>query len=84
MCALRDRRKSLAVLTEELNTFRKFHVSQTVCRRALHSLSLFGRVAARKPLLSLQNVKKASLFQKTCLVVKKKVEQSTIHRRIKV
>jgi hypothetical protein len=51
-------RKSLAVLTEELNTFRKFNVSQTVCRRALHSWSLFGRVAARKPLVSLRNGKK--------------------------
>jgi gamma-glutamylcyclotransferase (GGCT)/AIG2-like uncharacterized protein YtfP len=58
LCVLRDRRKSLAVLTEELNTFRKFNVSQTVCRRALHSWSLFGRVAARKPLLRLVFSKK--------------------------
>jgi transposase len=48
LCALRDRHKSLAVLTEELNTSRKFHVSHTAFRRALHSRILYERVAAQK------------------------------------
>ena len=55
---MRDRRQSLDILTENLNKHRKFPVCQTVVRNALLSWSLYGRVAARKPLLSPRNVKK--------------------------
>lgn len=62
LCSIRDRRKCVPILTEEFNAGRQFPVSNTVCRRSLLSWSLHGRVAARKPLLSLRNVKKRLAF----------------------
>lgn len=64
LCALRDRRKTLAVLTEDFNHGRKVPVSHSCVNRALHSWCLIGRVAARKPLLSQRNVKKRLAFAK--------------------
>lgn len=64
LCALRDRRKSLSILLEDFNGGRKTPVSHSVVNRALHSWSLIGRVAARKPLLSSRNVKKRLAFAK--------------------
>lgn len=64
LCALRDRRKFLNILTEDFNGGRKTPVSQSVINRALHSWSLIGRVAARKPLISSRNVKKRLAFAK--------------------
>jgi transposase len=56
--SLRDPKKTLHLLTEEVNQYRKFRVSKTTVRRALIDQDLKGRVAARKPLLRTQNVKK--------------------------
>lgn len=61
--SLRDRRKTIAILTEEVNLSRKNNpVSQSTVRRALIENSLKGCVAARKPLLRPQNVKKRLNF----------------------
>lgn len=62
LCALRDRRKTVPILTEEFNTSRKFPVSHSACRRSLLSWNLRGSVAARKPLLSARNIKKRLAF----------------------
>lgn len=64
LSALRDRRKTLAVLTEDFNRGRQMPVSHSCVNRALTSWSLIGRVAARKPLLSKRNVKKRLAFAK--------------------
>ena len=64
LCAVRERTKTLAVLTEEFNRNSKFLVSHSIVNRALHKWSLLGRVAARKPLLSLRNVIKRLAFAK--------------------
>ena len=72
LCALRDRRQSLDILTENLNKHRKFPVCQTVVRNALLSWSLYGRVAARKPLLSPRNVKKRLAYAKKHVKLTKK------------
>lgn len=64
LCAVRDRRKPLSIITEELNIGRKVPVSNSVVNKALHSWHLFGRVSARKPLLSLRNIKKRLAFAK--------------------
>ncbi len=49
--SIRDRRKTIAILTEELNRSRRHPVSKTTVRKALISFGLVGRVATRKPLL---------------------------------
>ena len=64
LCSLRNRRKTLAILTEDLKFGRKIPVSKSVVNRCLHSWGLIGRVACRKPLLSARNVKKRLRFAK--------------------
>jgi transposase len=64
LCALRNRQKTLAILTEDFNVGRKIPVSKSVINRSLHSWGMIGRVAVRKPLLSARNVKKRLRFAK--------------------
>lgn len=64
LCALRNRRKTLDVLTEDFNLGRKNPISKSVVNRSLHSWGIIGRVACRKPLLSARNVRKRLLFAK--------------------
>jgi hypothetical protein len=62
LCAVRDRRKILSILTEDFNIERKFPVSNSVVNCSLHSLGMMGHVACRKPLLSSRNVIKRLRF----------------------
>ncbi len=56
--SLRDRRKTLNLLTAEFNLTKPFKVSISTIRRSLKSQGLIGRVAAAKPLLRKANIKK--------------------------
>ena len=56
--ALRNRRLSVPDLTEQINKSLNNKISDTTVRRRLHQNGIFGRVAARKPLLRTANVKK--------------------------
>lgn len=55
---LRNRRKALPLLVAEFNIGREFQISLTTARRYLKTFGLIGRVAAKKPLLRPQNVRK--------------------------
>jgi transposase len=58
LCAVRNRRATLSVLTEDFNSSRKIPVSQSAINRSLHFWGMIGRVACRKPLLSAINIVK--------------------------
>lgn len=55
---IRNRHKSIAVLTSELNISRQNPVRETLVRKVLIEFHLKGRVAVRKQFLRPQNVKK--------------------------
>ncbi len=62
ICSKRDRMKSVPILTNEFNSSRDRRVSSSTVRRSLLKSKMFGRVAAKKPLLRRQNVKKRLEF----------------------
>lgn len=62
ICSLRDRRKTLSLLTAEFNLKNVVKVSMATIRRSLRSRGLIGRVAAAKPLLRKPNIKKRLLW----------------------
>lgn len=80
---MRDRSKTLAVLTEEFNNTAKIPVSYSVVNRALHSWSLRDRFAARKPLLSRRNIIKRLAFAKKHVKwTKKNVDESSVYESL--
>ncbi len=60
--SLRDRRKTLSLLTAEFNVQNPVKVSLATIRRSLKSRGLIRRVAAAKPLLRKANIKKRLLW----------------------
>ena len=64
LISTRFRTKGLPEITKEFNESRKNRVCQTTIRKVLLKWGLKGRVAAKKPLLRKQNVKKRLLFAK--------------------
>jgi hypothetical protein len=64
LCAVRNRRATLSVLTEDFNSSRNIPVSQSAINHFLHSWGRIGRVACRKPLLSARNIIKRLRFAK--------------------
>jgi transposase len=58
----RNRRKTLPVLTEELNLAVDVPVSLSTVRRSLLSYGMNGRVACKKPLLRKANIRKRLKF----------------------
>ena len=64
-------------MTCEFNNGRSVSVSSTTVPRALKEVGLFGRVAARKPLLREDNRKaKLAFAKKTSSLDNKRMEQS--------
>lgn len=64
LISLRDRKKSVPIITEEFNCSRRTKISETTTRRCLLNWGLKGRVAAKKPLLRRQNIAKRLAFGK--------------------
>lgn len=64
LLSLRDRRKTVPEITAEFNIGRNTPVSNSVIRRSLKKSGLNGRVAAKKPLLRPQNIRKRLQFAK--------------------
>ncbi len=64
LCSKRNRMKTVPVLTYEFNLTRKKRVSFSCVRRSLKKSRMVGRVAAKKPLLRPQNIKKRLEFAK--------------------
>lgn len=62
LLSIRDRRKTLPAITSEFNSGRQLQVSHSTIRRSLLKWGLVGRVAARKPLLRKQNIRKRLAF----------------------
>ena len=60
--SMRDRRKTVPVITEEFNSGRKDKVSASCVRRSLIKSDMRARVAAKKPFLRKPNVKKRLAF----------------------
>ena len=58
LLSIRDRRKTVPVITQEFNSMRENKVSQSTIRRSLIRSGLRGRVAAKKPLLRSFNIKR--------------------------
>lgn len=58
MNSIRNRHKSIAVLTSELNTSRQNPVSETLVRKVLIDFHLKGRVAAKKTISTSSKCKK--------------------------
>jgi transposase len=67
----RCRRKTVSQIMDEFNVSRNVKVSKATVRRVLHSWGLRGCVAANKPLLRLENVRKRIKFCKKILKMKK-------------
>lgn len=68
LCSKRDRRKTLPVITQEFNlgrvAMKQSPVSKSTIRRSLLRMKMKGRVAAKKPLLRKENVRKRLAFCK--------------------
>lgn len=64
LIAKRDRRKTLPEISSEFNSGREFPVSHSTIRKSLLRWGMFGRVAAKKPLLRKQNIRKRLAFAK--------------------
>jgi len=64
LISIRDRRKTVVELTNEFNIGRGKTVSRRTIARALVRSGLYGRVAARKPMLRKANIKKRLKFAK--------------------
>lgn len=62
--SVRNRHKSVAVLTSEFNITRQQPVSLSTVRKVLIKNNLNGRVAAKKPFLRSQNIQKRLKFAK--------------------
>ena len=62
--SLRDRRKTIPILSEEFNATRSRSASASTIRRSLLCWGLRGRVAAKKPLLRPANIRKRLAFAK--------------------
>lgn len=62
LLSVRDRRVTIPILTEMYNASVQIKVSRSTVQRALKRRGLIGRVAARKPFLRPQNVKKRLAF----------------------
>jgi transposase len=58
----RDRRKTLPLLTQEVNSAISTPVSMSTVRRSLQSFDMNGRVACKKPLLRKANIRKRLKF----------------------
>lgn len=58
----RDRRKSVPILTEEINQVLEYKISQSSVRRVLSSFGMNGRVACKKPWLRPANITKRLKF----------------------
>lgn len=64
LLSLRDRKKTVPQITAEFNIARDRPVSTLTIRRSLKQCGFNGRVAAKKPLLRPQNVRKRLQFAK--------------------
>lgn len=85
--SIRNRHKSIAVLTSELNTSRQNPVSENLIRKVFIDFHLKGRVAAKKKkqfLRPKKSKKTIEICKRPSALDSRGLEESSVYRRIKI